>query len=1337
MHYPFKTATLLLVYLLVSSLSFCQQSIPSSPVISGFRGIAQQEGLMFPDYPPLELPGHYLQKQLPVAVDNSVLPYMRPVFTQQGASCGQAAGVAYNFCYEINRARNLSADTSINQYPSHFTWNFMNAGDYYGVGVSYFHSFEILRALGCPNEATFGPITMDNPYVWMSGYEKYLHAMHNRISKVNSIPLATSRGLLTLKNWLNDHLDGSATGGLANIYLGNYPAVQLPTGTPEAGKCVVTEWLFPATHAMTIVGYNDSIRYDVNGDGLFTNDLDINNDGKLDPKDWEIGGVKLVNSYGTNYCNDGYTYALYRSLALDYGMGGIWNNAAHVLTVEPEYQPLLTLRASLTHEKRNSLRVRVGINPDTSATMPSMILGFPVFDNQGGAYYLQGGYDESDKTLELGLDITPLASEFGQDQNARFFLIIDNIEPETIGLGKINEFSVISHNGSAHTYQSGDTPCFITGNGTTMVSVVVHSELPGIQIAPDHLPAMVTGQAYTQQLHALNAQAPFQWELKQDYTSYRLPGSSPIPTGQKIPLPNSEERILPLFLPFSFPFYGESYDTLYIHSDGYLLTGLFNAPYPYLQDEALYLSQVRCIAPFMNQFQEIASQEQGVWISTEPGLVEVTWVLGTEGNSGFNNFKARLFPDGKIEFHYGLMEAGTDAMAAYGISGGDGLNRQLFLHRDRKAGNSLTFTPQNISARLTDDGILTCDTINSEVYGDVEVILTDARQVRKTARYTLSNGPVAELLVQSGNDEFIEAGEETAFTLKVRNTSGEPLENLQFRLGSLSAEASAIDTLETISSLAPGEERIIEQAFRFQVSGSISGTMDLPFRLLLERNGQQREQLLCFTAHRFEYLVTGPVFLDLNDNQPEPGESGEVQLRLTYGPKKPGTSFRARLTTADPYLVLPGEEETSLSGEGSSAYLHAGWDLAILPETPQGHLASLMAKIFDDGQDTIFRELTLLVGKPEVLVIDKDKNNNSAVHIAASIRNLQLLPGQQPVIDSTIFNYRTIFLSMGTKPHMNLLNTTENNLLDVFMEQGGSLYLESGLHFSLQTNFSAIRKFNVQTGYTAWQHKPDTLEGVESVFSGGMAFHYSGDSMNITELTPKEAAFAVFTDKHSGLHFVVANETPGYSTIASSVEFGGIFPFGPTTREKIMEQYLEFLGISPQPLAANFTGSDRKPCVDEWVTFTPRPGGEPLHYQWIFQGGDPAVSYETIGTTRWKTAGKFDISLIVTNSDRSDTLTLSQFVDVQDCSSTQETLMQENYQVYPNPVEGSGVIRIRKSSGKILHIRLQTLQGMTLLDRRLAGEGDAMLQLPHLPSGVYLLNINDQHQSCTEKLIIR
>jgi C1A family cysteine protease len=41
---------------------------------------------------------------------------------------------------------------------------------------------------------------------------------------------------------------------------------------------MIISWSDPVDHAMTFVGYDDSIRYDFNNDGKCTNDIDITGD---------------------------------------------------------------------------------------------------------------------------------------------------------------------------------------------------------------------------------------------------------------------------------------------------------------------------------------------------------------------------------------------------------------------------------------------------------------------------------------------------------------------------------------------------------------------------------------------------------------------------------------------------------------------------------------------------------------------------------------------------------------------------------------------------------------------------------------------------------------------------------------------------------------------------------------------------------------------------------------------------------------------------------------------------------------------------------------------------
>ncbi len=255
--------------------------------------------------PKLQLTEASANTTLPAIVDNTTQKFMRPVFIQSGGSCGQASGIGYAFTYEINRVRDLSANhdsLTENHYPTHYTWNFLNGGT--GGGSWYFDGWDIVKENGCPNVPEWGGMS-GNSTKWMSGYEKYYRGMHNKVQNIKQIPFGSVGLLNVLKHWLHDHGTAGATGGVACFAVKIYQPhkVILPAESYAAGESMIISWGAagngePVRHAMTIVGYNDSIKYDFNGDGRFTNDEDINGDGIVNLKDYEIGALQILNSWG-------------------------------------------------------------------------------------------------------------------------------------------------------------------------------------------------------------------------------------------------------------------------------------------------------------------------------------------------------------------------------------------------------------------------------------------------------------------------------------------------------------------------------------------------------------------------------------------------------------------------------------------------------------------------------------------------------------------------------------------------------------------------------------------------------------------------------------------------------------------------------------------------------------------------------------------------------------------------------------------------------------------------------------------------------------------------------
>ncbi|MCD4744675.1 MAG: hypothetical protein K8R58_00070, partial [Bacteroidales bacterium] len=500
------------LYLLLGFIFFNIYSIAQEKkypqIDGGLKPLSVKDSILLSNLPELKLPEKYKGPDaplLPPVVDNSQEIYWRPVFSQVGFECGQASGIGQNFTYEINSRRDLPSDIPDNQYPTHFCWNFGNGGDGY-YGVSYFHSFQIVKTCGTPNVTDYGgSMSYGGPRRWMSGYNEYYNGMHNRISSVYAIYGQTEEGILTLKHWINDHLNGSDVGGVASFYAScPYGMETLPPGTPEEGKYVMTQWDSYANHALAIAGYNDSIRWDFNNDGQYTNDIDINNDGIVDVRDWEIGGLKFSNNYsgGPNWGNEGFCYMMYKALGDPMSNGGIWNHAAHVLYSKETCSPQLTMRVILKHDRRSRIRVTTGISSDTSDTEPSYVLDFPIFNYQGGPYYMQGGSSEEDKIIEFGLDITPLLNKINSGQIAKFFLLVDENDPETYCSGEIIHYSIIDYTNGVNEIFYDETNVPLNNNDLTTLPIIHTINYNDVSIDTDELPPATVFEPYNFQLTA-------------------------------------------------------------------------------------------------------------------------------------------------------------------------------------------------------------------------------------------------------------------------------------------------------------------------------------------------------------------------------------------------------------------------------------------------------------------------------------------------------------------------------------------------------------------------------------------------------------------------------------------------------------------------------------------------------------------------------------------------------------------------------------------------------------------------------------------------------------------
>lgn len=639
-------------------------------IVGGLRELTPSDYQMLSQVPQWKSPNPTDAKDLPLQVDNTVNPWFRPIFNQSGGSCGQASGVSYNFTYEIDYERQVPANTTENQYPSHFTWNFINGG--VGNGSWHFDGWLIIREAGCPSVYDYGGMSYGGQTRWMSGYDLYYNAMFNRTLDFYAIDVSTHEGLETLKQWLYSRDGGTLPGGLVNFGagIGESTMSYLPSGTPNAGKSVIIEWGTTSDHAMTFVGYDDEIVFDYNNDGQYTDDIDINGDGVVNLRDCEKGGLIMANSWGTGFGFQGKAYVMYKLLADPIEEGGIWANAVHVVQTKPDAEPLLTLKTTITYNSRDKIKIMAGVSTDPSSEQPEFTRTFPLFNYQGGDFYMQGGSSTSDKTIEIGLDITDLLTYVEPGTEARYFLQIVEQDPYSQGNGEIVSLSLLDYTNGTEEALSEMENVAINNNGTSLMWVNKTIDFDKVEISTETLEPGAPGQPFSQQLEAQLGTPPYNWSFKIDYTEEEISEDFPaIETNVLVPT-NEDDGFAMLPLDFDFFFYGETYNELTILTDGAIT---FDGNFGYVRDDGAIVAN-KCIAAYCSDLMLYPATGDGIFYEGDENSMTIRWKTSKFDEPSFNvDVAVKLYSDGTIQFFYGdNISASTDWGS--GVSLGDGNN---------------------------------------------------------------------------------------------------------------------------------------------------------------------------------------------------------------------------------------------------------------------------------------------------------------------------------------------------------------------------------------------------------------------------------------------------------------------------------------------------------------------------------------------------------------------------------------------------------------------------------------------------------------------------------------
>ncbi|MBO4906049.1 MAG: DUF5013 domain-containing protein [Bacteroidaceae bacterium] len=431
--------------------------------------------------------------------NNALSEAFPPVMNQSAGSCGSASRIYYMFSHEMNASRGVNGKLAENIYPTHFTWLLTWVPGEQGKE-------DIAQHNGIPNSVVYGGTTYSElfgyqdcdsqtgyDYGWMQGYDKWFHAMHNRISSNANFAdaLNTEEGREIVKNYLWNHCgdESYATGGIVGVGVssgGNWQKIPKTTTNDElgvTGKYYVKNWGPAVDHALTIVGYDDRIEFDLDGNGV---------KGEVD-KD-EVGAWIIVNSWGAGWLNSGFVYCPYAEARPTSTSTSYWTPEYY--NIRRDYKPLRTLKVKMDYDHRSEIALYIGYSKDLEATKPDKETWLRHFYYAGlskgvstsaaspdPAIPMLGRWADGqlhDEPMEFGYDLTDLVADVDPSTPLKYFFRIET-RSWARGEGTIHNASIIDYainpNGIETPFEIEEGGVAIQNKGKkTTITTIVRGE---------------------------------------------------------------------------------------------------------------------------------------------------------------------------------------------------------------------------------------------------------------------------------------------------------------------------------------------------------------------------------------------------------------------------------------------------------------------------------------------------------------------------------------------------------------------------------------------------------------------------------------------------------------------------------------------------------------------------------------------------------------------------------------------------------------------------------------------------------------------------------------------
>ncbi len=454
--------------------------------------------------------------------------------------------------------------------------------------------------------------------------------------------------------------------------------------------------------------------------------------------------------------------------------------------------------------------------------------------------------------------------------------------------------------------------------------------------------------------------------------------------------------------------------------------------------------------------------------------------------------------------------------------------------------------------------------------------------------------------LQSNGNGLAEYGETFGLDVSMKNFGLQPASNVTLTLSTVDEFVLINNANATLGNLNPNSTVALEDIFDIHFSANIPDGHQVAFVLQATDGTEQWKSNFSIKGHA-PHLYFGGFSIDdsqgNNNGRFDTGETVSITTLIKNNGSAAAPSVMGQLTTDNAYLTVKTTDYLPFGDIGVDGQAMATYEVAADENTPTGLVATLLLDFKDALAGNAISEFPIVVGQVPVLIVDLDKNHNSADKIAEAIQTLNISAATETTLPDDLVKYASIMVCLGIYPENRALTADEGQKLYDYLMAGGKLYLEGGDAWYYDAT-TAVRPLFAINGVSDGHSDLSTVEGVNGTMTQGLSMQYTGDNNWIDRLRPVDEGFVILKNINPAYSCAIANDGGTYKTIGTSAEFGG---FG-NNRVSLMKDYLEFFGIiTNNSLSGNISAAPAELCAGETtqLNVSVYGGSGNYYYNWV------------------------------------------------------------------------------------------------------------------------------------------